>query len=139
MQLLHGDCLELMQTIPDKSVDLVLTDPPYNIGKAKWDKIPDYINWCGRWIAECQRVLKDNGSFYFWHNDMVQIAQLMEWIRLNTRFVFNSFIIWDKGDFRAQSWKNLQPDNGLRSWFSTAEYCLYYVHGGGTHTAWDRT
>ena len=40
MTLMQGDCLELMRTIPDKSVDLILTDPPYNIGKAKWDKIP---------------------------------------------------------------------------------------------------
>ena len=71
INLLHGDCLELIKDIPDKSVDLILTDPPYNIGKAKWDKIPNYIEWCGKWFIECQRVLKDNGSFYWWHNDMV--------------------------------------------------------------------
>ena len=40
----QGDCLELMKDIPDKSVDLILTDPPYNIGKAKWDKIPTILN-----------------------------------------------------------------------------------------------
>ena len=86
IELHNGDCLELMKDIPDGSVDLVLTDPPYNIGKAKWDKIPDYINWCGKWIKECERALKNNGSFYFWHNDMPQIAQLMEWMRQNTKF-----------------------------------------------------
>ena len=32
MKLLQGDCLELMKDIPDSSVDMVLTDPPYNIG-----------------------------------------------------------------------------------------------------------
>jgi len=128
IELYHGDCLDIMPVkIPDKSVDLILTDPPYNIGKAKWDKIPDYINWCGKWIKECERVLKDNGSFYFWHNDMAQIAQLMEWIRQNTKFVYNSFCIWDKGDFRALAWKNPSEDNNLRSWFSTCEYCLYYT------------
>ena len=127
VELMQGDCLELMQAIPDKSVDLVLTDPPYNIGKAKWDKIPNYIEWCGKWFKECERLLKDNGSFYFWHNDMVQIAQLMEWIRQNTRFVFNSFCVWDKGDFRALSWKNPSEASNLRSWFSTCEYCLYYT------------
>ena len=127
MNLLHGDCLKLMKDIPDKSVDLILTDPPYNIGKAKWDKIPNYVEWCGKWFVECQRVLKDNGSFYWWHNDMVQIAQLMEWLRVNTGFVFNSFVIWDKGDFRALSWKNPSENNNLRSWFNTCEYCLYYT------------
>ena len=127
IDLLHGDCLELMKDIPDKSIDLILTDPPYNIGKAKWDKIPNYIEWCGKWFIECQRVLKDNGSFYWWHNDMVQIAQLMEWLRENTGFVFNSFIIWDKGDFRALGWKNPSADSNLRSWFNTCEYCLFYT------------
>ena len=126
-RIYNEDCLEGMKRIPDGSVDLVLTDPPYNIGKAKWDKIPNYIEWCGKWLIECQRVLKDNGSFYWWHNDMVQIAQLMEWIRANTRFVFNSFIVWDKGDFRALAWKNPSEDNNLRSWFNTCEYCLFYT------------
>ena len=127
LKLMQGDCLELMQDIPDKSVDLILTDPPYNIGKAKWDKIPNYIEWCGKWFKQCERLLKDNGSFYFWHNDMVQIAQLMEWIRQNTQFVFNSFCVWDKGDFRALSWKNPSDANNLRSWFNTCEYCLFYT------------
>ncbi len=127
IKLLHGDCLELMKDIPDKSVDLILTDPPYNIGKAKWDKIPNYVEWCGKWFIECQRVLKDNGSFYWWQNDIVQIAQLMEWLRNNSEFVFNSFIVWDKGDFRAMGWKNPSEANNLRSWFNTCEYCLYYT------------
>jgi len=121
------DCLEGMKRIPDKSIDLIVTDPPYNIGKAKWDKINNYIEWMGTIFKEWERILKDNGSFYFFHNDMPQIAQLMEWLRLNTKFVFNSFIIWDKGDFRALSWKNPSENNNLRSWFNTCEYCLYYT------------
>ena len=91
-----GDCLTVMRDIPDKSIDLITTDPPYNIGKAEWDKIPDYVEWCGKWIMECQRVLKDNGSFYFFHNDMEQIVDLMRWIRDNTGFVFKQFIVWNK-------------------------------------------
>ena len=34
-----GDCIEFMKTLPDKSVNLVLTDPPYNIGKAEWGSV----------------------------------------------------------------------------------------------------
>ena len=52
-QIICGDCLEVMQGIPDKSVDLVLTDPPYNIGKAEWDKITNYIEWMGAVFLEC--------------------------------------------------------------------------------------
>ena len=58
---------------------------------------------------------------------MPQIAQLMEWLRVNTGFVFNSFIVWDKGDFRALSWKNPSDDSNLRSWFNICEYCLSYT------------
>ena len=116
-----------MKRIEDKSIDLIVIDPPYNIGKAKWDKIDNYIEWMGTIFKEFERILKDNGSFYFFHNDMPQIAQLMEWLRLNTKFVYNSFVIWDKGDFRALSWKNPSEGNNLRSWFSTCEYCLFYT------------
>ncbi len=131
-EIYNMDCLEGMKLIDDKSVDLIATDPPYNISKAKWDKIDNYIEWMGTIFKECERVLKDNGSFYFFHNDMPQIAQLMEWLRLNTKFVFNSFIIWDKGDFRALSWKNPSENNKLRSWFNTCEYCLCYTFQDGT-------
>jgi len=130
LKLMQGDCLELMQAIPDKSVDLVLTDPPYNIGKAKWDKIPNYIEWCGKWFKECERLLKDNGSFYFWHNDMVQIAQLMEWIRQNTGFVFKQLITWNKR-FEGSPNKGFMDGfvevGGRRNYQQMCEYCLFYT------------
>ena len=141
IQLFCGDCLEVMKGIPDGSVDLVLTDPPYNVqvktkknGKAKineWDKIDGYINWCVLWLNECSRVLKPNGVLYFWHNDMAQIAQLLEAIREKTPLEFISFCIWDKGDgYRAQSWKNRDRDGktALRSWFAVCEYCLHFFN-----------
>lgn len=125
-----GDCLEIMKSMPDKSIDAVITDPPYNIGKAEWDKIDNYIEWCGKWILECQRVLKDNGSFYFFHNDMEQIADLMLWIRNNTRFVFKQFIVWNKRFDEARNKGFLDgfivPD-GLRNYQQMAEYILYYT------------
>ena len=130
INLLHGDCLELMKDIPDKSVDLILTDPPYNIGKTKWDKIPNYIEWCGKWLKECERVLKDNGSFYFWHNDMPQIAQLMEWLRANSNFVFKQMIVWNKRFEKARNKGFLDGFivvDGLRNYQQMAEYCLFYT------------
>ena len=39
IQLYQGDCLEVMKNIPDKSVDLVLTDPPYGTTACKWDSV----------------------------------------------------------------------------------------------------
>lgn len=128
--LVCGDCLEYMRTMLDKSVDAVVTDPPYNIGKAEWDKIDNYIEWCGSWIVECQRILKDNGSFYFFHNDMEQIADIMLWIRKNTKFIFKQFIVWNKR-FDGASNKGFLDGfvvpEGLRNYQQMAEYCLFYT------------
>ena len=130
-KIYNGDCLSIFKDIEDKSVNLVLIDPPYNIGKdKKWDKwktVNEYVEFMGKVFKECQRVLKDNGNFYIFHNDFLQIVELQNYINKNTNFRFNSFIIWDKGDFRALSWKNPSEKNNLRSWFNTCEYCLYYT------------
>lgn len=57
VKLLQGDCLELMKSIPDGSVDLVLTDPPYGTTQNKWDSIIDLeLMWKEVW-----RVLKPRG------------------------------------------------------------------------------
>lgn len=130
INLIQGDCLEKMKEIPDKSINLVLIDPPCNIKKADWDKwktVNAYVEFMGQVFLECQRVLKDNGSFYFFHNDFLQIVELQNYINKNTDFIFNSFIIWDKEDFRALSWENPSEKNNLRSWFNTCEYCLFYT------------
>jgi site-specific DNA-methyltransferase (adenine-specific) len=56
--LMHGDCLEMMQLIPDGSVDMVLADPPYGTTACKWDTvIPLDAMW-----AELKRVIKLNGA-----------------------------------------------------------------------------
>jgi site-specific DNA-methyltransferase (adenine-specific) len=132
-QIICGDCLEVMKELPDKSVDLVVTDPPYNISKAEWDKWKrkeDYIEWMGQIFKECERLLKDNGSFYFFHNDMMQIKNLMQWLENNTKFVFKQFIVWNKR-FEGASNKGFLDGfievGGLRNYQQMAEYCLYYT------------
>jgi site-specific DNA-methyltransferase (adenine-specific) len=56
--LMHGDCLEKMQDIPDGSVDMVLTDPPYGTTACKWDSI---IQLEPMW-EHLKRVIKPNGA-----------------------------------------------------------------------------
>jgi modification methylase smeI len=131
-RIFHADCLEGMREMPDGCVDLVVADPPYNIGKADWDKIPDYIEWSRKWIQECERFLKPTGVFYFWHNDMPQLAGIMEMIRKSTHFRFKSFCILEKKNFRTFIWKNRSADSAgkPRVWFPVTEYCLHYVNGG---------
>lgn len=58
IKLMKGDCLEMMKSIPDGSVDLILTDPPYGTTQCKWDTvIPLDIMW-----EEVNRVIKPNGA-----------------------------------------------------------------------------
>jgi site-specific DNA-methyltransferase (adenine-specific) len=66
-ELWHADVLTLLGTLPDRSVDLVVTDPPYAIAKAEWDEfesIEVYVDWCDTWLAEIARVLAPHGSAY---------------------------------------------------------------------------
>lgn len=65
--LIRSDCLEFLRTIPNSSIDLVLTDPPYFIGydagkgwDSQWSTERDYLDWCCAWTTECVRVLKPN-------------------------------------------------------------------------------
>ena len=58
MELLNGDCLNLMRTIPDKSIDMILTDPPYGITACKWDSV---IPLAPMW-EQLNRIIKDNGA-----------------------------------------------------------------------------
>ena len=92
IKLLHGDCLELMKDIPDKSVDCILTDPPYlYLKNQKLDRPFDEQAF----FPECKRVLKKDGfivlfgrgtSFYRWN-----------YILSDMGFAFKEEIIWDKG------------------------------------------
>jgi DNA modification methylase len=59
-----SDCLEFLKTVPDRTFQLVVTSPPYNLGKEYEKKIhlDDYIAQQKRVIQECVRVLKPNGT-----------------------------------------------------------------------------
>jgi DNA modification methylase len=66
INLILGDCLEVMKTLPDKSVDAVITSPPYNCRKEYGtfhDQMPwpDYYSWIGFILDEFYRVLLDGG------------------------------------------------------------------------------
>ena len=127
------DCLNKMKDIEDNSIDLVLIDPPYNIGKDKWDKwksVDDYVEFMGKVFKEIERVLKLNGSFYFFHNDFLQIVELQNWININSDFIFKSFLIWNKrynGSPRKYYFDNVIAGNMNRNHRQLSEYCLFYT------------
>lgn len=57
-KILHGDCLELMQEIPDRNIDMILCDLPYGTTACKWDVIIPFDKLWGQY----ERVIKDNGA-----------------------------------------------------------------------------
>ena len=62
--IFYGDCITLLKKIPDQSAQLILTSPPYNVGKLYEEKltIEQYLAWQRKVIKQCVRILKPGGS-----------------------------------------------------------------------------
>jgi adenine-specific DNA-methyltransferase len=62
----EGDCTQYLERIPSGSIPLIVTSPPYNIGKEYETLLPltDYLEWCGRWIHQLHRLSTDDGAFW---------------------------------------------------------------------------
>jgi len=88
-KVICGDCLKVMKDMIDKSVDLVLTDPPYGINYDIWDKKD--IGWFNNWIKEAFRILKDTGNFYIFSN-YKKVAELK--ILCDKYGTIQNWIVW---------------------------------------------
>lgn len=69
LRFFHGDCLTLLPLVPDASVDVVVTSPPYNLGiryRSYDDARPraEYLAWVAKWAGEVARILRPKGSFF---------------------------------------------------------------------------
>jgi DNA modification methylase len=96
IDLMHGDCLELMKKIPDNSVDMCLTDPPYGTTACKWDSvIPFEPMW-----QELKRIVKDNGAICLFGSE-----PFSSHLRLSNLKMFKYDWYWNK----------LKPSTGLRA------------------------
>lgn len=109
--VIHGDCLEEMKKIPDKTIDMILTDPPYgmsfqsNYRKEKYNKITgdSRLEWIDEFAKQSQRVSKDNTAHYIFcsfHNiDIFKQA-------FERFFTIKNILVWEKnntsmGDLKA--------------------------------------
>ena len=103
IQLIHGDCLDIMLQIPDGSVDLVLADPPYGIDyqsarridKAQWKpKIANDAKPFVSWLQDCRRIVAQNGALLCFCRWDVQEA--FKTSIEAAGFTIKSQVIWDK-------------------------------------------
>ena len=98
-KIYQGDCLELMKQIEDNSIDLVLTDPPYNVN-LEYTEIEDnmddeeYSNWCYKWLSELYRVLQE-GCYAIVFTGDKKLFYVMKAI-YKTPFLFHHFLKWNK-------------------------------------------
>ncbi len=107
--IIQGDCIDLLKTLPDDSVDCTFADPPFNLKKKYKSykdrlKIQEYIDWCEIWITEMVRVTKPTGAIFL-HN-------IPKWLTfyaniLNKQADFKHWISWDAAT--APMGKTLQP------------------------------
>lgn len=130
IKLYKGNCLQMLSNIKDKSIQLICIDPPYNIGKDTWDNIENYNSFMMSVIKILEIKLKDNGSFFMFHNDMEMISELIISIKKETKFVFRQMIVWNKR-FNGSSKKGFMDGyvvkNDMHNFNKMAEYILFYT------------
>ena len=106
-----GDCLEVMKTIPDNSVDLVITSPPYNLGNNHHtgnkrhnpynDNIPEFQYQMNQLavLKELFRVVKDDGSLFYNHKNRIKDGKQTtpyEWLLLS-EWILKQELVWFNG------------------------------------------
>lgn len=91
--LYNLDCLEAMQALPPRTVNLTVTSPPYNIGKSYEQRlsVSEYLSWCEKWMSCVHRLTHGNGAF--WLN--------LGYLELEGRAkaVPIPYLLWDRCDF----------------------------------------
>ncbi len=112
-QIVNGDCIKILQSFPEKSIDLIFADPPYNLQLRnrllrpnqtvvngvddEWDKFSsfsEYDDFTRQWLTECRRVLKDDGTIWVigsYHN-IFRVGNIL----MNLGYWILNDVIWHK-------------------------------------------
>lgn len=124
-----GDSRDLAQAMPDESVDIVFTSPPYNVGLdyGTWDdSMPEeeYWQFQAEWIRDAYRVTRPGGRFYLVLNDM------MMWrareIAIEAGWKFHQPIVWCKPNMAGGA------PRITKDWNCLTEWCLLFHKGKRT-------
>jgi site-specific DNA-methyltransferase (adenine-specific) len=126
--LYEGDCLDILPTLKESSVDLILTDPPYYKVKGEawdrqWNTPAGFLSWLDKVFEQYYRVLKPNGSLYVFASPQMsdRVSVLMR-----ERFNVLNTIRWVK----EAGWHNKNKKEELRSFLSPQESIIFAEHYG---------
>lgn len=128
-ELYNGDCLDILPTLLDNSVDLIVTDPPYfKVKNLEWDrqwaKPADFLGWLDIVLGEFHRLLKPNGSLYLFASP--QMGSRVE-LLIAARFNVLNHLVWLKtGGTRS----NQADKDILRQYFGDSERIIFAEHYG---------
>jgi len=129
VELINADCLHYLASLPDNSIDLIITDPPYFKVKPdgwdnQWKGDSDYLRWLDMCFAQFFRVLRPAGSLYLFCGH--RLASDIE-IMMRERFNVLNHIIWAKPSGR---WNGCNKES-LRAYFPATERILFADHYQG--------
>ena len=122
-KIIRGDCLEVMKAIPSKSVDIIITSPPYNLLNStgnglkkntncgKWKNAaikngykdyddnmpyPEYVKWQKLCLSQMYRIIKDDGAIFYNNKNRVQGGLLQDRREIVKDFPLRQIITWKR-------------------------------------------
>lgn len=126
----EGDSLQLLKALPNQSVSLILTDPPYHstkkqniYGDTHFSEDNHYLEWMAQYGIEWRRVLKSNGSlFCFCASEMSARLE----VQLSGDFNVLSQVVWTKPNEPGfDGWKGKMRKEALRQWYPHSERIIF--------------
>ena len=131
----QADALDMLRSLPDSSVDLIATDPPfYRVKDEPWDRAWDapeaFLAWIGELCEQWQRVLAPNGSLYVFAS--VEMAARVE-VEIRRRFNVLNSIRWAKPAHSTKA--EMNPKEWQRCYFPTSEAIVFAEHFGADNMA----
>nr|WP_228768762.1 DNA methyltransferase [Mycolicibacterium malmesburyense] len=140
-----GDSLQLLRRLPDQSVSLIVTDPPYHSTKKSniqndtaFQEDEEFLQWIEQYTVEWKRILKRSGTLYLFCSS--QMSARLEVMMANYLRPINH-VTWTKPNEPGyDGWKGKMKKEALRTWYPHSERILVFEHGGyGTWEAYRRS
>ena len=128
--LLGGDSLEILRAFPDRSISLIVTDPPYHttqksniLGDTQFDTDEEYLTWFQKYLHQWKRILRPNGSIYCFCS--VAMAARLE-VAFRKEFNILGNLTWTKPNAPGfDGWKQKMNKEALRQWYPHSERIIF--------------